>query len=172
MSITRCAASLLVIVGLGAVLTAQAPALDIKLGLWEQTIVIKMDGIPGIDTSKMTPAQIAQMQAMMKSSMASQTVTTKTCMTKEILSSDKFMLDDQPGLKCSRAVTKNTRTAYAATITCTGERPMTGQITIDASSSSAYTGTMQTATTARGSTSKTDMSMTGKWLSAACGDVK
>jgi hypothetical protein len=171
MSITRSAATLLVVAGLGAALSAQAPALGIRFGLWEQTVEIKMDGVPGIDTSKMTPEQVAQMKAMLKT-MVGKPITQQTCMTKEDFASDKFMLEDQPGMKCTRVVTTNTKTSYAATFTCTGTRQMTGQVNVEATGDSAFKGTMKASTTDQGKATTMNMAMSGKWLAAACGDVK
>ena len=63
---TRALLSSVVLVGLSAVLVAQTPALDVKLGLWENTIVTNMGGPPPIDTSKMSPEQPAKMAEAMK----------------------------------------------------------------------------------------------------------
>ena len=41
------------IVGLGVILVAQAPVLDLKLGLWENTIVTNIGGAPPVDTSRL-----------------------------------------------------------------------------------------------------------------------
>src|SRR6187402_1469497 len=92
-------------------LVAQAPALDLKLGLWEQTFLTKLDGLPpGIDTSKIPPAQLAQMMA----ALGEQPITSRACITKEVLADESFMLDKQPDMKCKRTITTNTRTSYTA----------------------------------------------------------
>jgi hypothetical protein len=40
-----------------AVLLAQAPSLDVKMGLWEMSMTSNAGGqMPAVDTSKMTPA--------------------------------------------------------------------------------------------------------------------
>ena len=76
----RVVAVALASVVLGAVLMAQAPVLDIKLGLWENSVTMNMGGLPaGIDTSKMTPEQKAQMGAA-AAAMSGQPITTKTCL--------------------------------------------------------------------------------------------
>ena len=69
---------------LTAVAVAQAPALDVKMGLWELTSVSEVGGqMPGYDTSKMTADQKAKMDEAMKAIMGKHTSTDTTCMTKE-----------------------------------------------------------------------------------------
>jgi hypothetical protein len=173
MLVTRSATSAALLVALSAVLMAQAPALDVKFGLWENTIAMTMEGLPpGIDTSKMTPAQIAQMTAGMSAAM-SKPVVQKTCMTKEAMASDAFMLSEQPGMKCTREIKTNTRTSYVADVTCTGLQQMKGSVNIESSGGgTAFKGSAKMASTANGKTTNVSMAMTGKYLGAACGDVK
>jgi hypothetical protein len=152
-----------------ATLVAQAPAIDLKLGLWEQTILTKLGGLPpGIDTSKIPPAQLAQMMA----ALGEQPMTTRTCITKEDLADESFMLESQPDVKCKRTLTTNTRTSYAAEITCTGARTTKGVVSIQATSNEAFTGTMQMASTQDGKTTNVSMKLTGKYVGAACGNGK
>ena len=128
---TRTLLSSVALIGLSAVLVAQAPALDVKLGLWENTIVTNMGGAPPVDTSKMTPEQAAKIAAAMKGLMGERTMTDKTCVKKEDLAKDSFMLPHESGMTCTRTITTNTRSAYVADVTCTGEREMKGQISIE-----------------------------------------
>jgi hypothetical protein len=58
---TRTLLSSVALIGLSAVLVAQAPALDVKFGLWENTISTNMGGAAPIDTSKMSPEQAAKL---------------------------------------------------------------------------------------------------------------
>ena len=82
---TRTLLSSVALLGLSAVLVAQAPALDVKYGLWENTIVTNLGGPPPIDTSKMTPEQAAKMAEAMKSVTGGQAITEKTCVKQEDL---------------------------------------------------------------------------------------
>jgi hypothetical protein len=160
-------------VGLSAVLTAQAPALDIKFGLWENTIVTNMGGAPPIDTSKMTPEQAAKVAAAMQGMMGDRTMTQQSCVKKEDLEKDSFMLPQEKSLSCKRTITTNTRSAFAAEITCTGEREMKGQINIESlAGGTAFKGAMKMVTTAQGRSMNVNMTMAGKYLSADCGTVK
>ena len=169
---TRVVAVALAAVVLGAVLVAQTPALDIKLGLWESSVTIGMDGLPpGIDTSKMTPEQKAQIAAAMKGALSGKTITEKTCLKKEDFQTDAFMANQPDGMKCKRTMVTNTRTEYVADLTCTGDRPMTGRVSIQAANNATFKGTMQMTSTQRGGMNM-NMAMAGKWLSADCGTVK
>src|SRR6185503_14542027 len=83
---TRTITSSILVVGITTVLMAQAPALDVKLGLWENTIVTNMGmAAPAVDTSKMPPEQAAKIAEMMKGMMGDRTVVEKNCLTKEDL---------------------------------------------------------------------------------------
>jgi hypothetical protein len=158
---------------LTAVVAAQKPALNVKMGLWEITATTDIGGqMPGMDTSKMTPQQKAQMEAAMKGMMGAHPTVTKTCMTQEKFDKSDFMMTDQPGMTCKQTFSKNTSTALDGTVTCTGTRSMTGQMHIEASSPTSITSTMKSSTSEQGKTMTVNMNMTGKWLGAACGDVR
>jgi hypothetical protein len=161
------------LVGLCAVLGAQAPALDVKLGLWENTIVTNLGGAPPIDTSKMPPEQAAKIAEAMKGLMGGRTTTEKSCVKKEDLAKDSFMLPKESGMTCTRSITTNSATAYIADVSCTGDREMKGQINIQtAAGGTSMNGSMQMATTAQGRTMNIAMKMSGKYLGADCGTVK
>jgi hypothetical protein len=169
---TRALLSSVVLVGLSGVLVAQAPALDVKLGLWENTFVTSIGGAMPVDTSKMSPEQQAKIAAAMKA-MGEQTMTQKNCVTKEDLAKDSFMLPQTSGMTCKRTITTNTKSSFVADIACTGEREMKGTVNIEsAAGGTAYTGTMKMATTTQGRTMNVSMKMSGKYLGADCGTVK
>jgi hypothetical protein len=158
---------------LSAIALAQAPVLDVQMGLWELSSTVNLGGeMPMIDTSKMTPEQKAQMDAAMKSMMGAHTNTQKTCVTREKFNKSAFMMDDQPGTTCKQTVSTNTRSVLDAKVVCTGERAMTMQMHVDALSPTTIKGTMKSANSEQGKTITMDATMTGKWLAADCGDVK
>src|SRR6188472_2497773 len=95
----------LAVVGFSSVLVAQAPALDLKVGLWEHTIVTSMSGVPPVDTSKMSPEQAARAAEAMKAMGNDKSVTTKTCLQKEDLAKDSFMMPNSANMTCTRKVT-------------------------------------------------------------------
>ena len=81
-------------VALSGLALAQTPNLDLKVGLWEMTMNIDMGAAPpGMDTSKMTPEQQAQIAAMMRGRGAGggmPATTIKNCLTKEKLAEHKY----------------------------------------------------------------------------------
>ena len=150
--------------------TVARPMLDVRMGLWEVTSTTDMGGVPGVDTSKMTPQQQAQVAAMMKSVVAKPTVL-KSCMTREKFVTDRTPVD-QPGTTCQQTIQTNTAKVLENTMICTGERPSKSVVRTEAPSPTAFTGTVTSTSTARGREMSVTIKMTGKWLGADCGDVK
>ena len=174
MLVARTLSSSILIVGVTAVLAAQAPVLDVKYGLWENTVVTSMGGMamPQMDTSKLPPEQAAKIAEAMKG-MAGQPMTQKNCITKEALSKDSFMMPENSKMTCTRTITTNTKAALAADIDCTGERTVKGQINVESlDGGNAFKGTMKMASSSGGKTLNLNMNMTGKYLGPDCGDVK
>jgi hypothetical protein len=172
MTVTRQFVSTLLIAGFGSVVLAQAPALDLKFGLWENTIVTSIGGMAPPDTSKMPPEQAAKIAEAMKSMSGEKTMTSKSCLKKEDLAKDSFMMPNSANMTCTRTVTTNTRTQYVADVTCTGQQQMKGHIAIEAQSATAFAGSMKMASSAQGRSMDVSMKMTGKFLDADCGTVK
>lgn len=167
----RLMASLLLSTAAAAVLLAQTPALDVKMGLWEMTTTTEMGGdMPGVDTSKMSPAQKAQIEAMMKSMASGRTNVNKTCMTKDKFNRSNFM--GQQGANCKQTINVNTSTTLDGTFACTGEHVMAGQMHMDALSSSSIKGIVKSTATEQGKTMTVNIAIAGKWLGADCGDTK
>lgn len=165
--------SALLFASITAVVFAQAPALDVKMGLWEMTSVTDLGGqMPAVDTSKMTPQQKAQIDAAMQSMMGTHTNVMKSCITKEKFSDSTFMMPQQPGQTCKQVLTTNTRTTLEGSVTCTGANAMAMQMHMDALSSTSIKATVKSAQTNRGRTMNVTATMTGKWLGADCGDTK
>jgi hypothetical protein len=158
--------------GAAAVAFAQtAPALDVKVGLWELTMTSSIDfgGAPPMDTSKMTPAQRAKIEETMKMVAQQHTDVQKKCMTKEEMA--KSFLDKKDD-SCTDKVTSNTATLFDVTRTCTGERPSTTQAHLEASSPEKVNGTINVASSYGGNQQKMNMAFSGKWVAADCGKVK
>ena len=158
---------------LGALLVAQTlarPLLDVRMGLWEVTSTTDMGGVPGVDTSKMSPEQQAQIAAVMKGAMGKPTVL-KSCMTKEKFVTERTPVD-QPGTTCSHTVQTNTAKVLENTMICTGERPSKAVSRTEALSPTEFAGTVTSTSTARGREMSVTIKMRGKWLGADCGDVK
>ena len=172
MTIHRWLGTGLILASLTAVGFAQAPALNVKMGLWEMTSTTTIGGeMPGIDTSKMTPEQKKRMEAAMQGAMGQHQTVTKTCMTKEKFNDSNFM-SNGPDDKCKQVLTTNTATTLEGKVSCTGERTMSGEMHVEAPTPTAFTGTMKMNAVDRGRTMVVDIKMAGKWLGADCGDVK
>ena len=163
---------------LTAIIAAQAPMMDVKMGLWEITTKTNMGGampaMPKIsdeDMAKMPPAQRAQIEAMMKNMAgAGAPMVTKTCMTKEKYDKNSFM-QQRPNQNCTQTITNNTRTSMDANIVCTSPAS-TATMHMESTSSSSYKGTVKSKSTERGREMEITIDMAGKWLGADCGDVK
>jgi hypothetical protein len=160
-------------VSLAAAVAAQAPALDVKMGLWEMTNVSTVSGqMPTIDTSKMSPEQRARFEEAMKKRGTPRTTVTKSCLTKEKFERSAFMMEDQPGRTCKQSILTNTRSRLDATLTCTGEHPVTGQIHVDALSPTNVKISVTSASAMPDGAMNINMTMTGKWIGADCGNEK
>ncbi len=154
-----------------AALVAQKPALNVRLGLWEITSKMSLGGdMPGMDMSKMTDQQKAQMAAMMQN--MSQARTEQSCMTQEKFDQMNFSDEKDPG-KCKHVITTNTSTSLDTTVTCSdSSNSSVSKMHFDALVPTAFKGTVKGTTTDQGKTMNIDMTMTGKWVGAACGNVK
>jgi hypothetical protein len=158
-------------VSLASVLVAQAPALDVRMGLWEVSSTTQVGGqMPDVDTSKMTPEQKARVEEAMKGMMGGHTNVTKTCMTREKLEKQAFMDSDRHN--CKQTMNTNTRTVLESSVTCTGENAMTAQMRIEAASPTSVKGMIKSENTMRGKTMNVNVNLTARWLGADCGDVK
>jgi hypothetical protein len=156
-----------------AVARAQAPALNVNMGLWEITAVTKIGGRMPVDTSKLTPEQKARMEAAMQQMAGtSHTHVNKTCMTREKFNSKNFLVDQTGNKDCKQTLTTNTPTTLDADVVCTGEPSMKGHFHVDATSPSSFAGTLTTSATGEGNTMTGNVNLTGKWLGANCGDIK
>ena len=160
-------------IAMAAAAAAQAPALDVRMGLWEITSTTEMGGqMPQVDTSKMPPEQRARMEEAMKGMMGAHTTVNKSCMTREKFEKESFMNSERPGLTCTQKIVTNTRTAMESIISCTGQQTMSAQMRIDALSPTSVKGTIKSASTMRGGAVNVNIALTGKWLGPDCGEVK
>jgi hypothetical protein len=152
---------------------AQAPALDIKMGLWAITTTAQIRGEMAIDTSNMTPEMKNTIEEAMKK-VTGQTYTSvaNKCVSKEWLAQWIFMGGDPRGHTCTQTPTNNTPASLDVTITCIGESASVSQMHLDALSTSSFKGTITSANTDKGRTSATNVALTGKWLRTDCGSEK
>jgi hypothetical protein len=156
--------------GLTAVLAAQgAPKMNVKMGLWEMTSTMAMSGdMPGVDSSKMSPEQQAQMRAAM-ASMANKPTTTQSCLTKEKFENGQMMAKDN----CKQTLVTNTSTAYDVKVECNQNGTMsTGTMHFEAPTPETVKGKFDMQSTTQGKTMNITGNITGKFVSTDCGKVK
>jgi hypothetical protein len=157
--------------------------LDVKTGLWETKTSTERAGMPKMQGAmpniprealeKMTPAQRANMEAMMKSraSGGPMVTTTKVCMTKETLASGRAFSRDQSN--CTTKVISSTGSHQQLHLECNpGEMKMTGDLTVDRVDPEHIKGTMVMKGGQPERPIDMKMSFETRFLSADCGDVK
>jgi hypothetical protein len=162
-------------IGLGAALLAvpllglAADSLDVKLGLWEVSIVTDAQGIsmPKGVLDKLPPDRRAKFMAEMKKNEGRRTTVDKSCVTAEDIRQGAFRAEEDKDPACKTKITAQTRTLQEATVVCTGEEPRTSHIKIQATDREHITGTVDN-TTEHG---KLHVQMSGKWIGASCAGV-
>lgn len=147
-------------------LALAADSLDVKLGLWETSIVTDAQGItvPKGVLDKLPPDRRAKVMAEMKKNEGRRTITTKSCVTAEDIRKGAFRAEEDKESSCKTTITAQTRSVQEATVVCTGEEPRTSHIKIQATDREHMTGTIDN-TTEHG---KFHMQMSGKWVGASC----
>lgn len=154
--------------------SAQGPALNVKLGLWEMTTTVQMSGMPPMDTSGMSAEQRARIEAMMAGSMkaAAKPHTSRSCLTKEKLAEMPFQ--EKNDQSCKSTVLSSSTTEYAVKFSCTNAREgnTSGEWRFQAATPELVKGTGNMTVERGAQKMESKMTMTGKWIGAACGDVK
>lgn len=157
-----------------------ADVLDVKPGLWEQTMTMEMTGGPAMP--QMTPEQLAQLPPAVRARMegmmgAPQTITTKVCHTKESLADAEAYGRQQNS--CTSKVTTMSATKVEYHTDCTGRFTGSGDFVVERvdPEHTRTTGVLKGVSSAgkkgdSGQPISQKMTITGKWLSADCGDVK
>lgn len=176
---SRHASKLLVSLALSLVVTvilAAQTTTNVKLGLWEMTVDIGMGaGMRGVDMSGMSDAEKAQVAAMMRGRGMGMPgmgpMTLKTCMTADKLARGR-VAPERPGQECTSKIIKSSATSMDYTEVCTGTPATTSEMHLEASSPTSIRMTGKTTTSGRGQPEVTTVTVTGKWVADACGDVK
>jgi hypothetical protein len=110
------------------------------------------------------------MAAAMKGAVGKPTVI-QSCMTREKFVTERPPIE-RPGTTCQQTIQTNTAKLLENTMICTGERPSKAVSRTEATSPTAFTGTVTSTSTGRGREMSVTIKMTGKWLGADCGTVK
>lgn len=150
-------------------LTVHAAPLDIKPGLWEVSAKTDMSGspIPADVLEKLPPDRRAKMLAILKSRKAA-THTIQSCITKDELDRPFKAQDEEENCKSTIVTATPTKAEYK--IQCSGSQAHSGVMKIEALSRESIKGsTIMQVNSGQGTVAN---EMSGKWISANCGNVK
>ena len=150
-------------------LTVHAAPLDIKPGLWEVTSKTDMSGspIPADVLNQMPPDRRAQMMAMFKNRKAA-THTIQTCITRDDLERPFKAQDEETNCKSTIVTATPTKAEYR--IQCSGTEAHSGVMKVEALSRESVRGSTTMQINSGKGTVANEMS--GRWISANCGNVK
>jgi len=159
--------------------------INIKPGLWEVTTTTQTKGTPPMSAeekaemekamAKMTPERRAQMEAALKAAQSgnSRPTVRKSCITKEDLSKPFAFDAGKDDGSCTRTIIKSTSSEQEVRMDCTNKtRKSSGTVRVVAANPESWNGTMDATVSDTGGTMVLKSSFSGKWLGAACGDVK
>lgn len=157
---------------------AQA-SLNVKTGLWENTVTMQMSGMPAMPQippdalARMTPEQRARVQAAMSSGMGNgQPHIYKSCLTKEKLA-EGFRPDGPEKANCKRTLVSSSSTSMDIKEECSEQGgTVVGTFHVEAHGADETSGTMHMVINHEGRTMTSDGTFQGKYLGADCGDVK
>jgi len=149
-------------------------SLNVNPGLWQITATGQMTGTPQLpETAGLSPAQKAQMEAMMAAVVAgmSKPHTYKQCITKADLEKG-FDPSGEDHPDCQVTVTANTGTVMEAKVVCSGAQEPSGTFHFEAASPVAINGVIHMTMAMGGSPVEVQQTLTGQWLGAQCGNVQ
>ena len=152
---------------------APAQVAPIKPGLWQVRSERETNGQKAPDMSErlknMPPERRAQVEAMMKErGVDASGNIAKVCQTREMLDSKHFA-NSVPD--CKTTFSSRTNSSWKSHTSC-AQNHIESDAEMIFSDPENYTVKIASTTQSGGQTKKTHMTMTGKWLSAECGDVK
>lgn len=147
--------------------------LDVRLGLWENTMTVQMSGAPPIPPdllAKMTPEQKAMLEARMKErgSQGPKTTVTKHCLTKEDLTK-ALTFGGQKG-SCQPTIVSSSSRKQEIRIECSSAGiKSSGTIRIEAIDPEHVKISSQITSGDGSHAMNINATGTGKWVGAACG---
>ncbi len=161
-----------------AIAASAQSSLNVKTGLWENTITTQMSGMPQMPQippdalARMTPDQRARVASAMGAG-SGQPHTYKSCLTKEKLAQG-FRPDDKEAANCKTTMFNVSPGTMDRKEQCTTAQGGTidASFHVEAHGSDETSGTMHMVITQQGRTITSDGTFHGKWLGSDCGDVK
>ena len=156
---------------------AHAESFNVKSGVWEMitTITSSSSKLSPEMSGKMTPAQRAKMEQMLKAREGKpMTVTDRSCLTKEDISYDRIIkemedADDDEEVKCTIKVISKSSSKMVLDQVCPAPRSSTTHWMIEAKTTESLVGSGERDQPGVG---KSRMEMKGKWLSASCDELE
>jgi hypothetical protein len=153
--------------------SARAQVAPVKPGLWEVHIDRTVDGQKPPDLSdrlkNAPPERRAQMEAMMKERGIAQSGNAmKVCQTKEMLDRSRFV---NPNPDCKTTFGQRTSKVWKSHTAC-AQMHLESDAEVTFTSSEGYTMKYSSVSEIGGKPRKSQTVVTGKWLSADCGDIK
>jgi hypothetical protein len=153
-----------------AVRAADYRPLDVKTGQWQTTMTGQTSGqmpIPDELAKRLTPEQLAKMQAAMQERNGKSSVY-KSCLTKDQL--DKpFDFGDDKTKACSRSFVTSSGGKQEIRIDCNSQGiKASGTVKLEALDAENIKGTIAMTTTSGDRTMNINNTFTSKWIGAAC----
>jgi hypothetical protein len=169
-----CCASAMALTALSVGAQTQAP------GLWEHVVSMKSPGGEMENAmaemqkqmAAMSPGQRRQMEQMMSSrgvTLGAQGTTVKVCVTQEQAARPA---EARLGGDCKQQDVQRSGNSMTFRFECTRPEALIGEGDITFPSDKAYTGKTRVTRRAGDKPQQMTMEMSGKWLSADCGDIK
>ena len=144
----------------------RAASLDVKTGAWEitQSTTISGNPVPKAALEGMPPAQRAKVEAAMRARAdKAKTTVLHSCVTRKDLDRGELMRGENPN--CKRKVIAQSARHLEFEEACGAPEPRTSHFKIDASSSEAYTGSIDMA---QGEGGRVHIEMSGRWTGPTC----
>ncbi|WP_129641724.1 DUF3617 domain-containing protein [Peristeroidobacter agariperforans] len=155
-----------------SVAAAAPERLNVKLGLWEMTSIVRFSGVPPLPKEvmdKMTPQQRAKLAADLKAAAAEEPEpeTSSECITQEDL--DKPFKSADPD-DCTSTVVRTTRTSQEFRMVCTGKTKGSGTFKVNTPTPETMNGTIDLKAGEGPDAFVIKGTIKGRWLGADCGD--
>lgn len=158
---------------------AKVQPLNVKTGLWQVTMTRTINGLPPLPPdmqarlAQMSPEQRARLEAMMKSQTGGrpQTITYKSCVTKEDLDKETFT---GPDADCNWTILSSTTTELEAKGTACrmgqnlGMKTDVNDLKVQALDSEHTKASGEFTAVGNGQSMSGKFALTGKWIGATC----
>lgn len=149
-------------------ISASGQVLPIKPGLWQVQREQDTNGQKSPDMSEMLKSMPPERRAQLEAAMKQRGIGVKVCHTREMLDTSKSA-NSLPD--CKTTYSSRTNGSWKSHTSCAKDH-----VEIDSemmiSGPESYTVKSTSTFQSEGETNTTHMTMTGKWLSADCGDIK